>query len=162
MSVTIQCEDEAFTVDIDVAKQSVILKNMIEDLGPDGNLNISNIKKDTMRKVIDFCKHYKESKLPTIQKPLQSDKLSEAINDEWYVKFIDLDKVDDIIDIVIAANFLDIDPLTELSCAKLASLIKGKSVEEIRKKFGIENDFTAEEEAQIREENKWAESVVNN
>lgn len=162
MSVTIQCEDETFTVDADIAKQSVILKNMMEDVGSEGALNINHIKKDTMRRIIDFCKHYKESKLPTIQKPLQSSNLSEAINDEWYVKFIDLDKVDDIIDIVIAANFLDIDPLTELSCAKIASMIKGTSVEDIRKKFGIENDFTPEEEAQIREENKWAESVVNN
>lgn len=162
MSVTIQCEDESFVVDVDIAKQSVILKNMIEDIGSEGSLNINNIKKDTMRRVIKFCEHYRESKLPTIQKPLQTPNLSEAINDEWYVNFIDLDKVDDIIDIVIAANFLDIDPLTELSCAKIASFIKGKSVEEIRKKFGIENDFTAEEEAQIREENKWAESVVNN
>lgn len=162
MSVTIQCEDEIFTVDQDIAKQSVILKNMMEDVGSEGTLNINHIKKDTMRRIIEFCKHYKESKLPTIQKPLQSSNLSEAINDEWYVKFIDLDKVDDIIDIVIAANFLDIDPLTELSCAKIASMIKGTSVEDIRKKFGIENDFTPEEEAQIREENKWAESVVNN
>jgi len=162
MSVVIQCEDEAFTVDMDIAKQSVILKNMIEDVGSEGNLNINNIKKDTMRRVIEFCKHYKESKLQTIQKPLQSPNLAEAINDSWYVEFIDLEKVDDIIDLVIAANFLDIDPLTELSCAKIASLIKGKSVEEIRKRFGIENDFTPEEEAQIREENKWAESVVNN
>lgn len=162
MSVTIVCEDESFTVDLEIAKQSVILKNMIEDIGAQENLNINNIKKDTMRRVIEFCKHYKESKLPAIQKPLQSANLSEAINEEWYVKFIDLDKVDDIIEIVIAANFLDIDPLTELSCAKIASMIKGKSVEEIRKKFGIENDFTPEEEAQIREENKWAESVVNN
>ena len=105
MSVTIQCEDESFVVDIDIAKQSVILKNMIEDIGSEGSLNINNIKKDTMRRVIKFCEHYKESKLPTIQKPLQSANLSEAINDEWYVNFIDLDKVDDIIDIVIAATF---------------------------------------------------------
>ena len=94
---------------------------------------------------------------------LPSDRTSNLaeIVDEWYAKFIDVEKMDDLIDVVVASNFLDIDPLIELSCAKLASLIKGKSAEEIRKKFGIENDFTPEEEAQIREENKWAESVVN-
>ena len=52
---------------------------------------------------------------------------------------------------------LDIKPLLELSCAKVASQIKNKSVVEIRKYFNIENDFTPEEEAQIQEENRWAE-----
>jgi len=50
-------------------------------------------------------------------------------------------------EIVMAANYLDIKPLLELSCAKVASLIKGKSVQEIRQFFNIENDFTPEEEA---------------
>ena len=31
-------------------------------------------------------------------------------------------------EVVMAANYLDIKPLLELSCAKVASLIKGKSV----------------------------------
>lgn len=47
----------------------------------------------------------------------------------------------------------------DLTCAKVASMIKGKSPEEIRRTFGIENDFTPEEEAQIREENRWAEEA---
>ena len=36
-------------------------------------------------------------------------------------------------------------------------MIKNKTIPEIRKFFSIENDFTPEEEAQIMEENKWAE-----
>lgn len=54
---------------------------------------------------------------------------------------------------------MDIKPLLELSCAKVASMIKGKSIPDIRKFFNIENDFTPEEEAQIIEENKWAEEA---
>ena len=38
-------------------------------------------------------------------------------------------------------------------------MIKGKKVEEIRKQFNIKNDFTPEEEAQVREENRWAEDI---
>jgi S-phase kinase-associated protein 1 len=39
-------------------------------------------------------------------------------------------------------------------------MIKGKSPEEIRKTFNIQNDFTPEEEDQIRRENEWAEEYV--
>jgi S-phase kinase-associated protein 1 len=62
-------------------------------------------------------------------------------------------------ELILAANYMDIKPLLELSCAKVASMIKGKSIQEIRKFFNIENDFTPEEEAQIIEENKWAEEA---
>jgi S-phase kinase-associated protein 1 len=35
--------------------------------------------------------------------------------------------------------------------------LKGKTTEQIRLQYNIENDFTPEEEAAVREENKWAE-----
>jgi S-phase kinase-associated protein 1 len=34
-------------------------------------------------------------------------------------------------------------------------MIKNKSVDEIRNLFGITNDFSPEEEEQIRKENEW-------
>ena len=60
-------------------------------------------------------------------------------------------------ELIMAANFMDIKSLLELACAKVASMIKGKTIPDIRKFFNIENDFTPEEEAQIMDENRWAE-----
>ena len=76
--------------------------------------------------------------------------------DQWHADYINLEQ-EELFELVMAANYLDIKPLLELSCAKVASQIKNKSVVEIRKYFNIENDFTPEEEAQIQEENRWAE-----
>ena len=56
-----------------------------------------------------------------------------------------------------AANYLDIKALLDVGCKTVANMIKGKSPEEIRKTFNIQNDFTPEEEDQIRRENEWAE-----
>ena len=53
-------------------------------------------------------------------------------------------------------------PLLDLACAKVASMIKGKTPEDIRKTFNIKNDFTPEEEAAIKEENKWCNDDTNN
>ena len=69
---------------------------------------------------------------------------------------MDLEQVD-IFELIMAANYLDIQSLLELACAKVSAVIKDKSIPEIRKYFNIENDFTPEEEAEVMSENKWAE-----
>lgn len=61
-------------------------------------------------------------------------------------------------DLIQAANYMDIKPLLELTCAKVASMMKGKTAEEIRELFNIENDFTPEEKEAIRQEQEWTES----
>lgn len=48
-----------------------------------------------------------------------------------------------------AANFLDIDALMQMLAIKVAGMITGKKVEEVRAMFGIVNDFTPEEEEQV-------------
>ncbi len=55
-------------------------------------------------------------------------------------------KCEDIIELSYSCSVLGLDDLLNLCCAFLATNIKGKSVQEIRDIFGIENDFSAEEE----------------
>ena len=98
---------------------------------------------------------YRDNSPPEIEKPLRSNNLND-VTTPWYAEFVNLDQ-EILFELILAANYLDIKPLLELACAKVASLIKNRSIPEIRKFFNIENDFTPEEEAQIMEENKWAE-----
>lgn len=60
-------------------------------------------------------------------------------------------------ELILAANYLDIRGLLDVSCKTVANMIKGKSPEEIREIFNIENDFTKEELEQVRKENEWCE-----
>ena len=53
---------------------------------------------------------------------------------------------------------LDVHPMGLLLCGKIASIIKGMSLEDYHKTFELEKDFTPEEEEKIRQENSWAES----
>jgi S-phase kinase-associated protein 1 len=76
----------------------------------------------------------------------------------FYANFITLDN-EKLAHLTLAANYLDIKPLLDLCCAKITSYIKNKTPEEIRQNLGIVVDMTPEEEAQIREENKWVDDV---
>ena len=55
-----------------------------------------------------------------------------------------------------AANYLNIKNLLDLTCQTVADMIKGKTPEEIRTTFNIKNDFSPEEEEEVRRENQWA------
>jgi S-phase kinase-associated protein 1 len=47
---------------------------------------------------------------------------------------------------------LDIKGLSDVTCMAVANLMKGKTAEEMRQTLNIKNDFTPEEEAQVRKE----------
>ncbi|KAF2608782.1 hypothetical protein F2Q68_00045332 [Brassica cretica] len=55
-----------------------------------------------------------------------------------------------------AANYLNIKNLPDLTRHTVADMIKGKTPEEIHTTFNIENDFTPEEEEEVRMEDKRA------
>jgi len=48
--------------------------------------------------------------------------------------------------LVLAANYMDIKPLLELGCAKIACMIRGLTTESIKKEFEINSPLTKEEE----------------
>lgn len=116
-----------------------------------------NVKGRVLAKVIEYCKQHVDSPPSAIAKPLKSANLKEIVS-EWDAAFVDIEQ-ELLFELILAANYMDIKPLLELTCAKVASMIKGKTPEEIRKTFNIVNDFTPEEERQVREENKWCEET---
>ena len=77
---------------------------------------------------------------------------------EFYANFIDVD-ANTLFQITNAATELQIIPLLELSYAKIATFVRGKSPEEIRTNFNIKNDLTPAEEALAQEEIKWVEGL---
>ena len=70
-------------------------------------------------------------------------------------------KVDNstLFDLILAANYLNITQLLDLTCEKVAEMIKNKTAEEIRSHFNIKNDFSPEEEERLREEHRWCEEL---
>merc|ERR1712064_138489 len=108
-----------------------------------------NVKTAILSKVIDYCKYHKDNQPEEIQKPLRSTNLCDCGVSEWDSEYVNIEQ-EVLFELILAANYLDIKSLLDLSCAKVASMIKGKTTEEIRKQFNIVNDFTPEEEALVR------------
>eukprot|EP01017_Pseudomicrothorax_dubius_P049925 TRINITY_DN935_c0_g2_i3.p2 TRINITY_DN935_c0_g2~~TRINITY_DN935_c0_g2_i3.p2 ORF type:complete len:131 (+),score=53.75 TRINITY_DN935_c0_g2_i3:306-698(+) len=129
---------------------------MIEDTGIEEDIPLPNVKTSILRKILEYCDKHKNDTPPEIEKPLKSNNLYDVVP-QWDADFISLPNLEDIFEVILAANYMDIKSLLDLACAKIATLLKGKTPEEIRRQFNIQNDFTPEEEQQIREENKWAE-----
>jgi len=146
------------TVDRQVACRSILIKNLIDDLGEAATsepVPIPNVNEAVLKKVMEWCDHHKGDPPSTNDDDADSRKKSTDI-EEWDQKYMQVDQ-EMLFEIILAANYLDIKALLDVGCKTVANMIKGKSPEEIRKTFNIQNDFTPEEEDQIRRENEWAE-----
>lgn len=156
--ITITTSDgRDMTVERDIAERSILIKNLLEDLGgaSDEPIPIPNVNEAVMKKVLEWCEHHRKDPPASQDDDSDSRKKSTDI-DEWDQKFMQVDQ-EMLFEIILAANYLDIKALLDVGCKTVANMIKGKTPEEIRKTFNIQNDFTPEEEEQIRRENEWAE-----
>ena len=143
--VRLLCSDgEEVEIDLEIAEKSVLIKGLIDDSGTEEQIPLPNVKRPILEKVITFCQHLKDHAPPEIEKPLKSVDMASVV-DAWYADYINLEQ-EVLFELIMASNYLDIKPLLELSCSKVASIIKNKSIQEIRKFFNIENDFSPEEE----------------
>lgn len=158
-TVTLKANDGLeITVDREVAERSMLIKNLLEDLGNmafDTPVPLPNVNGPVLEKILEWCEHHRNDPKPTNDDDNESRKKTTDI-DEWDQKYMQVDQ-EMLFEIILAANYMDIKALLDVGCKTVANMIKGKSPEEIRKTFNITNDFTAEEEEQIRRENEWAE-----
>jgi len=148
-------EGESYTIPKKVALMSELIKTMIEGDKDSTDIPLVNVKASVLAKVIEYLKYHVDNPAKPIEKPLKSAVMAEVVS-QWDADFVDVDQ-EILFELILAANYMDIKPLLDLTCAKVASMIKGKNPEQIRKTFNIVNDFTPEEEEAVRAENKWAE-----
>jgi len=145
-------DDETFEVEQEVANMSETIKNLIEDAAADNDvIPLPNVSGKDLGKVIEYCKFKVSSKKKNSDGVLMSE--DEVKN--WETEFVKVDQ-GTLFQLILAANYLNIKDLLDLTCFTVASMIRGKSPEEIRKAFNIKNDFTPEEEEEVRREHQWA------
>jgi len=159
--VTFELADtKRYSVDVDIVKQSKVIKRIIDDIRMLTVIPLSKISSPVFHKILDYCRYHH-----TLH-----DADAVVI---WDTAFVDVSQ-SMLISILLAADYLEIAGLIDLLCHTIANMMLGKTPEEVRLQFSmftliygntgyantcldITNDFTPEEEEKIRKENVWCE-----
>merc|ERR1711977_98236 len=133
--VTLTSKDEReFKVPAQVAIMSETVKSMMgveddEEIvdAPEAAIPLPAVEGEILKLVLKYCNYHFENK-----------ETKEDEKNNWDQEFVKVDD-DTLFSLILAANYLDIK-----SC---------KTPQEIRRRFNIKNDFTPEEEEEVRKEN---------
>lgn len=148
------CDGIQLKKGIEIVKVSKTLANMLEDI--DG-LELSKFiipipicDSLVLSKLLKWCELWIQN---------QRDIPETKIDSNWQQEFLSDIDLKMSFDCILASNFLEIDSLLKVLTDKIRGMFESKSVQEIRTNFGIQNDFTPEEENQIKTENEWCENI---
>ena len=143
-------------VDSDILMKSKLLRGLFEDLEPEELeeiIALNGVDSKYLDLIIKYLEHYKDMEPKEIPKPFpertDEEFMKGILNDQWTYDYLTNQTLEELINLVNAADYLQIDGLINIIAAKLAHEKSNCTVEEARKKFVIECDMTEEEIAEI-------------
>ncbi|XP_047070799.1 SKP1-like protein 1 [Lolium rigidum] len=165
------------------ARMSHMLRLLMEDSCADGPIPAPNVHSDILDLVVQYCEKHgpyydpeasERARNPFPPFPVELTPTVSSIKPvtyvdpdphglkDWDKDFISLDNstLFEVILVKRILNLLDLSStpqdLLDLGTTMVADMMRGKKPEEIREIFEIENDYTPEQEAELRKENAWA------
>ncbi|KAJ0974701.1 hypothetical protein J5N97_016666 [Dioscorea zingiberensis] len=134
-----------FVVEKRVAEQSLFIKNALNEGAVEEKvIPIPMVTGNTLSSVLEYC-----------EKHASVTEFQENEIEEWDKEYIEKADLNLLYRLLQASTTMSIMGLMNLGVARVASLIRGKTPQEIRELFKIKNDFTPEEEEEIRREMAW-------
>ena len=138
MQIKLQsCDGQSFPVDVEIAKKSITIKTMLEDLameeaGTDNQVPLPKVNAPILKKVIKWATQHKDDLPP----PKEDGNTQRRTGDipEWDQNFLKVDQ-GILFELIQAADYLDIKGLLDVTCKTVANMIKGKTSEQ----YGLRN-----------------------
>ncbi|KAE9555898.1 hypothetical protein FO519_000878 [Halicephalobus sp. NKZ332] len=146
----VSSDNVEFKVSDKILGQSEVFKHMMNVCDDTKKIPVSDIDGQTLDKIIRFCEHY-EKDSPYVPPSGENPDRILPSPDSWDMQFL-LIPHDDLSKVIVGANYLDIPRLIDCCCDRLGLMVQGRSVEELRKIFDIQNDFTPDEEKKMKRE----------
>ncbi|KAI1731291.1 skp1 family, dimerization domain-containing protein [Ditylenchus destructor] len=139
-------------VEIEVMNQSQTFKEAVEK--PDfAVFSAQEVKTPVLIKIVDWCRQ-------RIGVPEPVSRVDRRTGERIWFKLTDYEKKffrelpnAELIEVLESAKYLQIESLYLYSCQTMAYRMKRMDCEEIRQTFGLEDDLTLKEKAQIRRKN---------
>ena len=149
-------EGKEITIPKKAAELSELLKGAIIEYPKETSFPLNDLDEKNGELIKEYLTHFNGESPKEIEKPITSNEMKN-ITDEWSSSFIDKISLEDLTNLTVAANYMGINSLLDLCCAKVATLCKDKNEDEIFKLFNITETFSEEEKNKIKNENKWIE-----
>ena len=133
-------DNQIFEIEAESLKLSAFLSNLILDF-PDeeDEIPINGVNGKYLKLIVDFLNHYKTEEIKEIPKPLPTGDLSLYIP-QWDYNYINNLSLEETIELLNAAQILDINDLINLASAKIGSEMLNGTVEEVLDKFTIKDN----------------------
>ena len=134
-------DDKIFEVDEAVARKSKTIDNLLESMATadeSETIPIPRVDGRILELVLKWAEQHKDEPEPTEQ--FKEELRYTGDIPKWDQQFLAVDQKT-LFEITLAANFLDVNVLFKMACKTVANQIKGKSPDEIRQHFNIENDL---------------------
>ncbi|XP_024626823.1 SKP1-like protein 1B [Medicago truncatula] len=138
---------ETFEVSEAVALQSQTIKGMMEENCGNNGIPILNVKSKILAKVTEYCKmHVEASKtlakgIDYCEKQVDADTANSNDLKAWDAKFMKKTDMKTLCDLMLAANYLNIKGLLDLTCRAVPDLVRGKTLRKWYNKEFVLGEF---------------------
>ena len=149
-------EGKEISISKKAAELSELLKSAMIEYPKETSFPLNELDEKNGELIKEYLTHYNGEPPKEIEKPITSNDIKN-LTDEWSSTFVDKLSVEDLSNLTVAANYMGINSLLDLCCAKVATLCKDKTEDDIFKLFKITETFNEEEKNKIKSENKWIE-----
>ncbi|KAH7711042.1 S-phase kinase-associated protein 1A [Aphelenchoides avenae] len=162
LRVTCETSDgDQIPVDLDELRLSHTFKKMYDDLGLQehdafpGVFPVRTVSTRVFRKVIDWCEEHKDAPEPVIEKDPLTQECKWFTFTESERRFFDEWVVLELLELIMAANYLDIPRLYHYACQSVADRIKGMPPRAICETLQQRCDLDQAQIRKILDDNPW-------
>ena len=143
-------DNKIFEVPVDILKKAKLISESLDEASEGKEIIfLREVDSFCLEKIIKYLEHYKDFDPKEIPKPFpeRTDDafLRGILNDDWTFDFIKQFTLEELVNLVNSANYLQIGGLVDIISARMGHEMCNCEMEEARKKFGIECDMTEEE-----------------